>query len=92
MSLWSFGLPASGVQARRGTGEPDMLALCRRSLQSKMLLKQGQGSPAANVDVPQTFQTFRAPVTRKRSKAEKEAENVEKAGVAAWLNFNFYSY
>lgn len=41
------------------------------------------------VDVPQTFQTFQAPVTRKRSKAEKEAENVEKAGVAAWLNFNF---
>ncbi len=65
--MWSFGLRASGVQARRGTGEPDMLALwCRRSLQSKMLLKQGQGSPAANVfdtalmqkvDVPQTFQT-----------------------------------
>lgn len=66
-----------------------MLALwCRRSLQSKMLPKQGQGSPQ-KVDVPQTFQTFQAPVTRKRSKAEKEAENVEKAGVAAWLNFNF---
>lgn len=52
-----------------------------------MLPKQGQGSSTKSRRSPNLPDLSSA--TRKRSKAEKEAENVEKAGVAAWLNFNF---
>ena len=38
---------------------------------------------------PNPSRPFKRLSRGKRSKAEKEAENVEKAGVAAWLNFNF---